>query len=211
MLNVMKAFLKNQFLKLVGFIVLCTILVGVGYWTGTKIAQAWLPSSILSHENQILTIKNIAQVSTYQVAKVVTYEWSNEAKANAHYHRMMNALFGKRLTLNIPLVATYGIDISDKRFQIETHGDTLFVFFPPPKLLQFEWQWEQKKAFSEKGLLVLNDNLQFEQLEKTAYQKYHLAFEKDRTNLNQAKQVFQEKIKNFYEPFFKVIRLQEQP
>lgn len=205
------AFLKNQIFKLVGFVMLCGVLVGVGYWTGIKIAEALMPNTILRHENQILTVKNIAQVSTYQVAKVVTYEWSNEAKVNDTYHRMMNSLFGKRLAISIPVVATYGIDIADNRFQIQTSGDTLLIYFPPPKLLQFEWQWDQKKAFSEKGLLVLNDNLQFEQLEKTAYQKYRKSFEKDSAYISQAKQVFQKKLRKFYEPFFKVIRFQEQP
>ncbi len=191
--------MKNKILKFFFQIILLILTLSAGYWLGKQLGIYFSPQKTEEHIQIIESIKPIAKMATYKIHQLEELEWSNETQ-----NKITNFLYAKKLNISVPILATYGYDLDSNNFHYEIYHDTLKLIVSKPKILNFEILWNEKKVFSEKGLLQFENDHQFDALEKLIYEQKFKKYE----NLNFALEKSNEAFKNQMVKFYKNLGIQ---
>lgn len=174
----------------------------LGYYAGKYIANYFSPKKSEQHAQIIQSIQSIAKISTYKIHQLEEIEWSNEVISHSKYfnffNKISNLLYLKNLKLSAPVIATYGVDLDSIPIQTKFLNDSFFIELPETKLLHFEVLWNEKKIFSNKGLLVLENDHQFDNLEKLFYDEKIAIYKNKDTAFLEAKKILENQIISFF-------------
>lgn len=184
----------NKFFKNVFFQILILIFfIILGYWVGEQLGVYFSARKTEEHSQIIHSVKSISKISTYKIHQIEEFEWDNNSQ-----NSIANLLFYKKLHISVPIVATYGFEVDSTHWQYSFQKDTLCITFPQPKLLNFEVLWNEKKVFSEKGLLQFENDHQFDELEKLFHQEKHKYYQNYSDALKESKKTFKNQVVKFY-------------
>ncbi len=174
----------------------------IGLFIGLKLGEYFSVKKKEFHSQIITSIKPIAKISTYKIHKIEEIQWTNQSNnqegINYIVSKIANLLYSKTLHISIPVTATYGLDLDSTNWYFKTNRDTIFMYIPQPKLLNFEIKWNEKKVVSEKGLLSFENDRQFDDLEKMFYRQKIAFYAQNDTALKKSKEIFENRIVKFY-------------
>jgi hypothetical protein len=194
----MKKFLTNLFLNVFIFLIVAV----TGFYLGKIIADYLSPVKNEFYTQVIHSVQFITKVSAYKIHNIEELEWDNSITEKNEAFPLMNKIanffYLKKLKIIVPITATYGIDIDSANFQAYIQKDTLFMNIPKAKLLFFEVKWNQKKMYSEKGILEFENDHQFDDLEKLFYQNKFKLYQKNHTAIAQSQKMIEQQLISFY-------------
>ncbi len=185
--------MKNIVLKFFLQILLLIITLFVGFWIGKQLGIYFSPQKTEEHFQIIESIKPIAKIATFKLHQLEELDWSNETQ-----NKVTNFLYAKKLQISVPIIATYGYDLDSTNFLYHIQNDTLKLSVTKPKLLSFEVLWNEKKVFSEKGLLQFENDHQFDALERLVFEQKLKKYENLFSALKKTKEVFENQMVKFY-------------
>lgn len=185
--------MKTKFINLLFRLISFIGVILLGIWIGKQLGIYFSPKKTETQFQVIQSFQPIAKIATYKIHHIEDLEWSNETNSP-----IANFFYSKKLNISVPVIATYGYDLKNTLMDIQLQKDTIIIRLGQPKLLHFEILWNEKKVFSEKGLLQWENNHQFDAVEKLFYNQKLKKYENHSDALNYTKKIFKEQVSKFY-------------
>lgn len=143
------------------------------YW-GWKISQHRTNACYIENYQMV---KNLSELGVLEVSGVSKVDLGNavDPADNSVLNFLKAASLERRMKLEIPFVAKYGVTLTTQQPVIKNNEHDVEVYMPAIVLLSYELHLEKMDAMSRKGLSVFESTADYMEVERLLYkQNRHL-------------------------------------
>ena len=134
---------------LIALLILVALIYG-GYELGKRFGRNDVRSELIENYS---FVREIAELASLEVDGVSTFKATNLANDGSVSDAMKRFFAEKTVTLSVPYVAKYGVDLRDSNMRIERVDSIIVIHLPMPKLLSYELRLDRMDANSREGVL----------------------------------------------------------
>ena len=153
-------------------LVLFTSIIGMSltfYW-GWKISQHRTNACYIENYQMV---KNLSELGVLEVSGVSKVDLGNaeDPADNSVLNFLKAASLERRMKLEIPFVAKYGVTLTTQQPVIKNNEHDVEVYLPVVVLLSYELHLEKMDAMSRKGLSVFESTADYMEAERILYKQ----------------------------------------
>lgn len=134
---------------LIALLVLIALIV-VGYELGKRFGKNEVRNELIENYS---FVREIAELASLEVDGVSTFKATNLANDGTFTDAVKRFFAEKTVSLSVPYVAKYGVDLRDSNMHIERRDSVVIIHLPMPKLLSYELRLDRLDANSREGIL----------------------------------------------------------
>ena len=151
-------------------IIFLALLVAVGfYFLGKKNGSSQAKTDIIQN---VSLVKEIAELAALQVNGTVNIKVSNKGENAGTWDRLKNYFTENTLQVSVPFEARYGVDLGNKKMNIDTKAGTVTLYLPAAKLLSMQLRLDKMQSMQQAGIF---NTVTVEDLVKAQKQLYSTA------------------------------------
>ncbi len=151
-------------------IIFLVLLVAVGfYFLGKKSGSNQARTDIVQN---VSLVKEIAELAALQVNGNVNIKVTNKGDNAGTWDRLKNYFTENTLQVTVPFEAKYGVDMGNKKMNIDTKAGTVTLYLPPAKLLGMQLRLDKMESMQQAGIF---NTVTVEDLVKAQKQLYATA------------------------------------
>ncbi len=140
----------SKILRLLITLLILLALVYGGYELGRRIGRNDVRSELIENYS---FVREIAELASVEVDGVSTFKATNLANDGSFSDAVKRFFAEKSVSLSVPYVAKYGVDLRDSNMRIERKDSLVLVHLPAPKLLSYELRLDRLESSSREGIL----------------------------------------------------------
>lgn len=184
-------------MRSVSLIVILVLLVGVlAYLLGRKSGNVTIQNIV----NNEVIVKQIAEFSSLEVRGNASIKSSNLAQDGSFTDRMRKLFMENTITINVPYVAKYGVNLEAQKIRISESKKEVTVYLPAPQLLSYELRLDRSNFTSSQGWLNSQSHEDFQRVERNLYTATRSSMENNSIHLQNAKQKIVMVLHQYYLP-----------
>lgn len=145
-------------------------------------------------------VKDIAELGALEVDGVAKYKATNKEEAATWSALINNIAFEKTVSLDIPYIAKFGIDLNKDTFTITNTEKSITVRLPEPILLSLEMKLDKVGNMQKSGLLVAEDSELYLKAQKELYLKTRSELEQSADKKERAKASLRKIFTKYFAP-----------
>jgi hypothetical protein len=154
--------MKNNFVTI--FLIL---LVATGfYFLGKKNGAGQTKTSVVQN---VALVKEIAQLASLQVNGVANIKVTNRDSGDGVWNKFKNYLTENTLQVSLPYEAKYGVDMMNRKVNIDTKAGIATIYLPPVHLLSMQLRVDKLESMNQTGLLNTTTINDFVKAQKQLY------------------------------------------
>jgi hypothetical protein len=154
--------MKNNFVTI--FLIL---LVATGfYFLGKKNGAGKTKTSIVQN---VALVKEIAQLASLQVNGVANIKVTNRDSGDGAWNKFKNYLTENTLQVSLPYEAKYGVDMMNRKVNIDTKAGIATIYLPAVNLLSMQLRVDKLESMNQTGLLNTTTINDFVKAQKQLY------------------------------------------
>ena len=159
------------------------VIIGLGlaslfYYWGLQAGKKKVTSQVVQN---IELVKEIAELASLEVRGTTKIRVSNAGENAGFWNKFKNYFVENTLSLSIPYVAKYGVDMQNQHVEIDSKKGTVTVYLPEAKLMSLQLKLDEVDAISKTGLLYSATIDEYIKAQKQLYASAHETL-KDNTN-----------------------------
>jgi hypothetical protein len=190
---------KNFNMKSNFLIIFLIAVIGVGaYFFGRKMGKSDIESTITQNVN---VIKKIAELGALQVNGTTNIKISNKGNESSNWSKFKNYFAENTLQVNVPYSAKYGIDMSNKQFNLDANKKIITLTLPSCKLLSMQLQLDKMETMSQTGVFASASMSDLVKAQKDLYAEALKQLENNPAQIKLAQQHIQSILADYYAPF----------
>jgi len=140
----------SKVLRLTILLLLVLALIFGGYQIGKRLGGNDVRSELIENYS---FVREIAELASLEVDGISTFKATNLANDGTFTDAFKRFFAEKTVSLSVPYVAKYGVDLRDSNMHIERQDSVVIVHLPAPKLLSYELRLDRLDANSKEGIL----------------------------------------------------------
>lgn len=179
---------------LIALLVLLALIYG-GYELGKRFGRDDVRSEMIENYS---FVREIAELASLEVDGISTFKATNLANDGSVSDAMKRFFAEKTVTLSVPYVAKYGVDLRDSTMRIERVDSIVLIHLPMPKLLSYELRLDRMDATSREGILYASKADLYMTYQQKLYRDGRAQLERNAIYLRQT----QEGIAHLLEQYF---------
>jgi len=184
----------KRFIRFVFFAALAVLL----FWLGQQFGSKRVNQSILSNS---LIVREIAELASLEVQGNASIKRSNVESDGSWSSNLKKTFLENTIWVQVPYLAKYGIDVSEKNFDVAVSDKKIVVKLPEPHLLSYELKMDKMETSNRKGWLLGQDDETYTDVQKKLYLTSREQLENNKLYINQSKDKIVKIIKQYYQPF----------
>lgn len=154
--------MKNNFVTI--FLIL---LVAIGfYFLGKKNGAGKTRTSVVQN---VALVKEIAQLASLQVNGVANIKMTNRDSGDGMWSKFKNYFTENTLQVSLPYEAKYGVDMSNRKINIDTKAGTATIYLPAVKLMSMQLRMDKLESMTQTGVLNTTTISDFVKAQKQLY------------------------------------------
>jgi len=140
----------SKVLRLLIALLILIALIFVGYELGRRFGKNEVRNELIENYS---FVREIAELASLEVDGVSTFKATNLANDGSFTDAVKRFFAEKTVSLSVPYVAKYGVDLRDSNMHIERRDSFVIIHLPMPKLLSYELRLDRLDANSREGIL----------------------------------------------------------
>ena len=143
------------------------ILVATGfYFLGKKNGAGKTRTSVVQN---VALVKEIAQLASLQVNGVANIKTTNRDSGDGAWNKFKNYFTENTLQVSLPYEAKYGVDMSNRKVNIDTKAGIATIYLPAVKLQSMQLRVDKLESMNQTGLLNTTTINDFVKAQKQLY------------------------------------------
>lgn len=185
--------MKNSFVTI--FLIL---LVAAGfYFLGKKNGVGKTKTSVVQN---VALVKEIAQLASLEVNGVANIKMSNRDSGVGAWNKFKNYFAENTLQVSIPYEAKYGVDMINRKVNIDTKAGTATIYLPAVKLMSMQLRVDKLESMSQTGLLNTTTIADFVKAQKQLYGTVSATLENNTAFIKLAENNITNTLNKYYTP-----------
>lgn len=155
-------------MKNTGIILFLVALVAVAfYFLGRKNGSNNTNVAVVQN---VALITEIAELGALSVQGSTNLKSTNVENTSGFLQKFKNYFAESTLNINIPFTAKYGVDMSNKKLEIDTKDSTVNIYLPSSKLLSLQLKLDEVNTINKTGLFRSMSVEEYVESQKQLYQ-----------------------------------------
>ncbi len=185
-------------MKNTGIIIFLVALVAFAfYFLGKKNGSNNTNVSVVQN---VALITEIAELGALSVQGSTNLKSTNVQNAGSFFEKFKNYFAESTLNINIPFTAKYGVDMSNKKVQIDTRDSIVNIYLPTSKLLSLQLKLDEVNAINKTGLFRSMSVDEYVESQKQLYQSVSSNLTNNAEYKKLAENHIQFILQKYYEP-----------
>jgi hypothetical protein len=180
---------------LIAFLVV--VIAAAFYFLGKKNGSGQTKTDIIQNTE---LIKQIAELGALEVNGVTNITVSNRGDNASPWEKFKNYFAENTLQVAIPYQAKYGVDINNRKMDINTKDSTVTIYLPTCKLISLQLQLDKVNAVSQTGLFNTITLQQYVDVQKQLYEACNNQLVINATNIKLAQDNITQILQKYYAP-----------
>ncbi len=145
-------------------------------------------------------IKEIAELGALSVNGSTNLKSTNLEPSSSFLSRFKNYFAENTLNINIPFTAKFGVDMGDKKVQIDTKDSIVTIYLPSSKMLSLQLKLDEVVAISKTGIFRSLSVEEYIESQKLLYKSVSKNLESNAEYKKLAETHIQFILQKYYEP-----------
>ena len=185
--------MKNNFVTI--FLIL---LVATGfYFLGKKNGAGKTRTSVVQN---VALVKEIAQLASLEVNGVANIKMSNRDSGDGAWNKFKNYFTENTLQVSLPYEAKYGVDMINRKVNIDAKAGTVTIFLPAVKLMSMQLRVDKLESMTQTGLLNTTTITDFVKAQKQLYGTVSATLENNTSFIKLAENNITNTLNKYYSP-----------
>lgn len=185
--------MKNNFVILV-----LVLLVAVAfYFLGKKNGAGQTRTEIVQN---VALVKEIAQLASLEVTGETRIKVSNRGDDNTFWNNFKNYFTENTLQVTLPYEAKYGVDMTNRKMDIDTKAGVATIYLPAPRLMSMQLKLDRLESMSQAGILSSVSINDFVKAQKQMYNAARQTLEGNTGYLKLSEDNIRNTLAKYYEP-----------
>jgi hypothetical protein len=185
--------MKNNFVVLV----LILLIALAFYFLGKKNGAGQTRTDIVQN---VALVKEIAQLASLEVTGETRIKVSNRAADNTFWNNFKNYFTENTLQVTLPYEAKYGVDMTNRKMDIDTKAGVATIYLPAPKLISMQLRLDRLESMSQAGILSSVSISDFVKAQKQMYNSARETLEANAGYLKLSEDNIRNTLAKYYEP-----------
>ena len=174
------------------------LLVATGfYFLGKKNGAGNTKTSVVQN---VALVKEIAQLASLEVNGVANIKMSNRDNGDGTWNKFKNYFTENTLQVSLPYEAKYGVDMINRKVNIDAKAGTVTIFLPAVKLMSMQLRVDKLESMTQTGLLNTTTITDFVKAQKQLYGTVSATLENNTSFIKLAENNITNTLNKYYSP-----------
>ena len=156
--------------------------------------------TITSVVQNVALVKEIAQLASLQVNGMANIKMSNKDSGDGVWNKLKNYFAENTLTVSVPYEAKYGVDMSNRKINIDTKAGTAIIYLPSCRLMSMQLRLDKLESMNQSGILNTTTINDFIKAQKQLYTTVGTTLENDKAFIKLAEENISSTLNKYYSP-----------
>ncbi len=147
-------------------IILVLLVAAAFYFLGKKNGAGQTKTSVVQN---VSLIKEIAQLASLQVNGMANIKMSNRDSGDGVWNKFKNYFAENTLAVSLPYEAKYGVDMSNRKVNVDTKAGVAVIYLPSCKLISMQLRLDKLESMNQTGILNTTSISDFVKAQKQLY------------------------------------------
>ena len=147
-------------------IILVLLVAAAFYFLGKKNGAGQTKTSVVQN---VSLVKEIAQLASLQVNGMANIKMSNRDSGDGVWNKFKNYFAENTLAVSLPYEAKYGVDMSNKKVNVDTKAGLAVIYLPSCKLISMQLRLDKLESMNQTGILNTTSINDFVKAQKQLY------------------------------------------
>lgn len=178
-------------------IILVLLVAAAFYFLGKKNGSGQTKTSVVQN---VALVKEIAQLASLQVNGMANIKMSNRDSGSGVWNKFKNYFAENTLTVSLPYEAKYGVDMSNRKVNVDTKAGVAVIYLPPCKLISMQLRLDKLESMSQTGILNTTSIDDFVKAQKQLYNTVGVTLENNTGFIKLAEENISNTLGKYYTP-----------
>ena len=147
-------------------IILVLLVAAAFYFLGKKNGAGQTKTSVVQN---VSLVKEIAQLASLQVNGMANIKMSNRDSGDGVWNKFKNYFAENTLAVSLPYEAKYGVDMSNRKVNVDTKAGVAVIYLPSCKLISMQLRLDKLESMNQTGILNTTSINDFVKAQKQLY------------------------------------------
>jgi len=185
--------MKNNFVTIFLILLVATCF----YFLGKKNGAGKTKTSVVQN---VALVKEIAQLASLEVSGIANIKTTNRDSGDGAWTKFKNYLTENTLQVSLPYEAKYGVDMSNRKINIDTKAGIATIYLPAVRLLSMQLRIDRLESMNQSGLLNTTTINDFVKAQKQLYGTVSLTLENNTEFIKLAETNISNTLGKYYTP-----------